>query len=82
MTLSSIRLNSTSPAGALPTSKQRILIPQILSHVRLMKNNNTRRVQLSRIHSTPSRNPKAQCYPTHTQYYDTSVLGGIVGDTA
>lgn len=50
-------------------------------HSRLMKHNDTRRVQLPCVDRTPRRYTESQWGPTHAQHHDARMLGRVVRNT-
>jgi hypothetical protein len=62
--------------------KQRILLPQILAHIRLPKRHHTRRIQLPRIRRTPRTHAKPQRRIIHTQYYHALMFRAILAPPA
>ena len=57
--------------------KQRILISQKLSTIRLPKRRNTRRIQPARLRRASRRNAKAQRCIVHAVHHDALVLGTV-----
>lgn len=62
----------------LSSRKQIILIPQILSTIRLPKRHHPRRIQPARLTRAPRRDPKSKRRVIHTIHHDALMLGAII----
>ena len=70
---------SSSPTLHSPSSrKQGILLPQILTHIRLSKRHHPGGIQLPRLRRTPRTNPKPQRRIIHTQHHHSLMLGTVL----
>lgn len=63
-------------------SEHGLFVSQVLSHIGLVEDDDTGRVEVTRLDGRAGRGAKAEGHVGHGEHHDTLVLGSVLGDTA